>query len=147
MTEDHSMQTLIVYVDDVDHALHQLPQARGEDGGARRWVLIGCPPRVTHHVSPWVTRSARENWRSKWANKLFAQLVPSLGRPGDEVITCIGENNLHAQSEALLREHQQARIVDARRPRGGVKDDPSPAPSLLSLLITSASPAMWAMAE
>ncbi len=138
------MQTLIVYVDDAQHALHQLPLARGEDGGARRWVLIGCPPRVTHHVSRWVTRSARENWRSKWAHKLFSQLVPAIGRAGDEVITCLGDNNLQAQSEALLREHQQARIVDARRPRSGMSEGK---PGLLSVLMTSASPAMWALAD
>lgn len=138
------MQTLIVYVDDAQHALHQLLLARGEDGGARRWVLIGCPPRVTHHVSRWVTRSARENWRSKWAHKLFSQLVPAIGRAGDEVITCLGDNNLQAQSEALLREHQQARIVDARRPRSGMSEGK---PGLLSVLMTSASPAMWALAD
>jgi hypothetical protein len=147
MMEKHPMQTLIVYVDDAQHALHHLPQARGEELGARRWVLIGCPPRVTHHVSRWVTRSARESWRSKWANKLFSQLVPALGRPGDEVITCIGDNNLHAQSEALLREHQQARIVDARRPRGAVPEGQPDTRGLLSVLMASASPALWALVE
>jgi hypothetical protein len=141
------MQTLIVYVDDAQHALDHLPRARGDEVGGRRWVLIGCPPRVTHHVSRWVTRSARESWRSKWANKLFAQLVPALGRPGDEVITCIGDNNLNAQSEALLREHQQARIVDARRPRGAVTDRKPGSPGLLSVLMASVSPAMWALVE
>lgn len=142
------MQTVIVYVDDAQHALLQLPQARGGESGARRWVLIGCPPRVTHHVSRWVTRSARESWRSKWAHKLFSQLVPALGRPGDEVITCIGENNLQAQSEAFLREHQQARIVDARRPRQGVLPSHTGGPaSLLSAFMFSASPAMWALVE
>lgn len=141
------MQTLIVYVDDAQHALLQLPLARGEEAGARRWVLVGCPPRVTHHVSRWVTRSARESWRSKWAHKLFSQLVPALGRPGDEVITCLGDNNLQAQSEALLRQHQQARIVDARRPRSGPSEGKPAAPGLLSMLMASVSPAMWALVE
>lgn len=144
------MQTVIAYVDDAEQALRQLPGARTHESSAVRWVLVGCPPRVTHHVSRWVTRSARENWRSKWAQKLFAQLVPALERPGDEVVICLGDNNLKAQSEALMREHQASRIVDARRPRSGpagAAPGPLRRPGLLSMLMASASPALWGVAE
>ena len=137
------MQTVIMYVDDVQHALSGVKGARAEGVGARRWVLVACPPRVTHHVSRWVTRSARESWRSKWAHKLFAQLLPALDGMGDEVITCMGDLHLQAQSEALLRQHPSARIIDARRPRGPIAESGSGRPGLMTTLMTAASPALW----
>jgi hypothetical protein len=39
---------------------------------------------MTHRISKWVSHSARENWRAKWADKLFAQVVPGCAR-GDAV--------------------------------------------------------------
>ncbi|MBM3363368.1 MAG: hypothetical protein FJY42_12025 [Betaproteobacteria bacterium] len=140
------MQTVIAYVDDAQQALRHLSGAR--EAAAVRWVLVGCPPRVTHHVSRWVTRSARESWRSKWADKLFAQLVPALERPGDEIVLYLGDHNLKAQAEALMREHQGARIVDARRPRNGPVDPAAnPQRGLVSLLAAGLSPALWVALE
>ncbi len=113
------MEKLIVYVDDATHALGVLQPllAYTPQQGARQWILVACAPRVTHHVSKWVTHSARENWRGRWSDKLFAQLLPRLQGPGEEVITCPGKNNLTAQTEHLLREHGPARVIDARRSR------------------------------
>ncbi|MFM8576069.1 MAG: hypothetical protein ACKOBF_09395 [Limnohabitans sp.] len=113
------MDKLIVYVDDAAHALGVLQPllARGAGQPPRQWIVVACAPRVPHHVSNWVTHSARESWRGKWSDKLFAQLVPVLQRQGDEVITCAGKNNLTIQSESLQRIHGEARIIDARRPK------------------------------
>ena len=74
---------------------------------------------MTHHVSKWVTHSARESWRGKWSEKLFAQLVPLLKSAGDEVLTLTGKANLIAQTDDLIRTHGAARVLDARRPKFG----------------------------
>lgn len=115
------MEKLIVYVDDAAHALEVLQPllAYTPPPGQRQWIVVACAPRVTHHVSKWVTHSARESWRGKWSDKLFAQLLPRLQRAGEDVLTCAGKNNLQAQTEHLLREHGPARVIDARRPKQG----------------------------
>jgi len=143
------MQTLIVYVDDAAHALQQLaPLLAPEDGRSPvRWILIGCAPRVTHHVSKWVTRSARENWRGKWADKLFARLVPVLSGGGDEVLTCMGANPLQAQVDALLAEHAGARLIDARRPKLEGPSSATQGRHLFAVLMSSSSSSWLALAD
>ena len=113
------MDTMIVYVDDAPHALGVLQPwlAAGAGARPRQWILVACAPRVTQHVSKWVTHSARESWRGKWVDKLTSQLSPRLQALGDEVITCLGKNNLPLQAEELQRSHGPARVIDARRPK------------------------------
>lgn len=115
------MNNLIVYVDDAAHALHILQPLLAEEQvpGQTRWLVVGCAPRVTHHVSKWVTHSARDAWRRRWADKVFGPLVPMLLRDGDEVITMLAESTLVTQTESLIRAHGAARVLDARRPRFG----------------------------
>jgi len=113
------MDKLIVYVDDAHHAVSVLAPLLGKGAAPRQWILVACAPRVTHHVSKWVTHSARQNWRGKWTDKLFGQLVPWLQGQGERVLACEGRNNLTLQTEDLLREHGPARVIDARRPRQG----------------------------
>jgi len=115
------MDNIIVYVDDAGYALHML-QPMLPEGNARnptRWILVACAPRVTHHVSKWVTHSARESWRGKWAAKVFAQLVPLLQKEGDTVVTQMAQTTLSTQTESLIKEHGVARVLDARRPKFG----------------------------
>ena len=117
------MTTLIVYIDDAQHAQQLLAPLTASSGApeATHWILIGCAPRVTHRVSKWVTHSARENWRERWASKAFSQLVPMLQTSGSEVTTQIAPNDrtLTDLSNALLAQHAPARVVDARRPKFG----------------------------
>ena len=124
------MDKLIVFVDDPAHALRVLQPWLAADPQRlpRQWILVACPPRVTHHVSKWVTHSARESWRGKWANRLFAQLVPELQVLGDQVLTTTGKNNPTGQVDALLLEHGQARVIDARRPKAAAAE-PSAMPA------------------
>jgi len=115
------MDNLIVYVDDAAYALQML-QPMLPSGASRsptRWIVVGCAPRMSHHVSKWVTHSARESWRAKWAEKVFAQLLPLLQRDGDSVVTQLAQCSLCRQTEALMKEHGAARVLDARRPRFG----------------------------
>lgn len=115
------MNNVIVYVDEAAHALAILPSMlpAGQGRAPVRWILVGCAPRVTHHVSKWVTHSARQNWRSKWADKAFSQVLPLLQAPGDEVVTQIASGPLCDLTDALISQYGAGRVLDARRPRFG----------------------------
>ena len=107
------MDKVIVYLDDAAYARAQLP------AGAQptHWLLVACAPRMTHRISKWVSHSARENWRAKWADKLFAQVVPALQERGDTVTPILARGPLPELTRALLAEHGEARVIDARRPK------------------------------
>jgi hypothetical protein len=112
------MDKIIVYVDDAEHALQQLtPMLVG--GGRTSWLVVACPPRMTRHVSKWINNTARENWRQKWAEKLFAQLLPALRLRGDEVVTQVAMEPLPQLTDKLIRQQGPARVLDARRPKFG----------------------------
>ena len=115
------MQNIIVYVDDAAYGLQLLqPMLQGTGSGSpTRWIVVGCAPRMTRHMSKFLARGARDGWRGKWAAKVFSQLVPALASNGDEVKTCMAKDNLCSQTESLIKQHGQARILDARRPKFG----------------------------
>ncbi|MES2363902.1 MAG: hypothetical protein V4646_19185 [Pseudomonadota bacterium] len=116
------MDNIIVYVDDAAYALQMLQPMRLADGAhssPARWIVVGCAPRVTHRASKWVTHSARESWRGKWAEKVFARLQPLLQQDGDSVVTLLAQTTLCAQTESLIKEYGVARVLDARRPKFG----------------------------
>ncbi|MGE0496326.1 MAG: hypothetical protein AB7I35_16000 [Ramlibacter sp.] len=118
------MEKIIVYVDDAAHAQQQLAPMRGSapQGGqaaATHWVLVACAPRMTRRISKWVSHSARENWRAKWADKLFGELVPGLQGHGDVVTQVLAKGPLPELTDRLKAEHGTLRVLDARRPRFG----------------------------
>lgn len=115
------MDTMIVYVDEAAYALKMLTPmvAPGQTRTPTRWIVVGCAPRITHHVSKWVTNSARQSWRGKWADKVFEQIVPLLQAPGDAVITQVARGPLCELTDSLLTQHGAARVLDARRPKFG----------------------------
>jgi hypothetical protein len=115
------MDNIIVYVDDAGYALQMLQPMRPASRPTQptRWIVVGCAPRVTHHVSKFVTYSARDNWRRKWSDKVFGQVVPALRQEGDDVVTLLAQGNLCDQTEALIKTHGVARVLDARRPKFG----------------------------
>jgi hypothetical protein len=127
------MDKIIVYVDDAEHALQQLAPMKpgGLAAQSTQWLLVACAPRLTRHASKWVSRSAREHWRNKWSNELFAQIVPMLKNQGDTVVSLIATLPLVEQTERLLVAHPGARVLDARRVRFGTdmapvtKDQPA----------------------
>jgi hypothetical protein len=102
------------------------PHEEHGQGSAHRthWVLVACAPRMTHRISKWVSHSARENWRAKWADKLFAQIVPGLQASGDSVTVVLAKGPLPELTEQLKAEHGTSRVLDARRPKFG--PEPSP---------------------
>ena len=112
------MDKIIVYVDDAEHALQQLtPMLTG--GGRTQWIVVACPPRMTRHISRWVSNAARENWRIRWTQALYEQLLPALRQRGDTVNTVIASGPLNQMTARLLDQFGQARVLDARRPKFG----------------------------
>jgi len=117
------MEKIIVYLDDAGYARHHLaPMKTAEPAQARpatHWVLVACAPRMTQRISKWVSHSARENWRAKWAEKLFDQIVPALQAGGDSVTTVLAKGPLPELTRQLTADHKAARVLDARRPKFG----------------------------
>lgn len=115
------MTRVIVYVDDAAFAQQVLASLQGhETGSPTEWVLVACAPRMTHRVSKWVSHSTRENWRTKWADKLFAQIVPTLQTPSNTVTRLVAKGplaDLTAQIQAEGGGSVIAQVVDARRPK------------------------------
>jgi len=119
------METIAVFVDDADHARRLLLPMK-PDGEPTHWVLVACAPRLTQRIGRWVSHSQREQWRKRWAAKLFAELEPALsGRPGDRVQTRLAKKPLQQMVAQLRREHGPAlRLLDARRPKLGEIAEP-----------------------
>ena len=116
------MDKIIVYLDDADFARHELVPMKMAAPGAQQathWILVACPPRMTRHISKWVNNTARENWRNKWAEKLFAHVTPDLMAQGDQVTTVLAHSSLVELTRELLTQHGAARVFDARRPKFG----------------------------
>lgn len=115
------MDTMIVYVDEATYALRMLTPMLASDRARTptRWIVVGCAPRISQHISKWVTNSARQSWRGEWARKVFEQIVPLLQAPGDSVITKVARGPLCELTDSLLGQHWGARVMDARRPKFG----------------------------
>ena len=104
------MNPIIVYVDDATYAQPMLEALAGSSQAASsHWLLVACAPRMTHRVSKWVSHRARENWRGKWADKLFAALLPVMANAGGKVTPVLAKGpltelvaELHATSPAKV---------------------------------------------
>jgi hypothetical protein len=117
------MEKIIVYLDDAAYAQQQLAPMTAHAGDATapatHWVLVACAPRMTQRISKWVSHSARQNWRARWADKLFAQIVPHLKERGDSATTVLAKGPLPELTKRLCAEHATSRVLDARRPKFG----------------------------
>jgi hypothetical protein len=111
------MDKVIVYVDDPGYARERM----AGNGSPTHWLLVACAPRMTHRISKWVSHSARENWRAKWADRLFEQVVPPLKARGDTVTPILARGPLPELTRNLMAEHGTAQVLDVRRP----KQDPA----------------------
>lgn len=120
-SRERLLDNVIVYMDEAAHAVTMLTPllASGATRAPTRWIVVGCAPRITHNASRWVTHSARQSWRGKWADKLFAQVVPLLQGPADCVMTQIASGPLGELNDCLMAKYGPARVLDARRPKPG----------------------------
>ena len=107
------MENIIVYVDDAGYALQLLQPMLPTSRSAlpTRWIVVGCAPRITHHVSKFATYSARDSWRRKWSDKVFGEVVPALQQEGDAVVTLLAQGNLIAQPTTIQRVGSAERLV------------------------------------
>lgn len=129
------MDKVIVYVDDPAYAQQRMAAAGSPP---THWVMVACAPRMTHRISKWVSHSARENWRAKWADKLFDQVVPPLRARGDAVTPVLARGPLPELTRMLMAEHGTARVLDVRRPRASENGTPGafgPMMGLAALLL------------
>jgi hypothetical protein len=134
-----TLPTYIVYLDDAEYAQRELSQLLAQRE-TKRFVLVACAPRMTRRIGKWLSHSARENWRDKWCDKLFAQFVPMIRRE-DHVFCEVATGPLPEYTQMLLKDLGNAHVLDARRPKFGVEMQPviaavpvaKPASSSLSL--------------
>lgn len=135
------MDKVIVYVDDAAYARQILePLSRRSSAAQAHWILVACAPRMTHRISKWVSHSARESWRAKWADKLFAQVTPWLGAGGSEVSTVLAKGPLPELLTQLQAEHgSSAQVVDARRPKQE-QEYAAPAPAIAPPAVIKKAP-------
>lgn len=153
------MDRVIVYVDDAAYAQQVLaPLFAREAAVPTQWVLVACAPRMTHRISKWVSHSARESWRTKWADKLFAQILPGLRAPANSVTTVVAKGPLVELTEQLqAAQPSAAQVVDARRPKSDAPDDskkgqtagrrwPTPRPGTLMGSLLTGFGTLWVLA-
>ncbi|MGA8514255.1 MAG: hypothetical protein WB821_05725 [Burkholderiaceae bacterium] len=117
------MDTLIVYLDDASYAQHQLVPMLATNEPTQ-WVLVACAPRMSHHVSKWLSRTARNHWRQKWSDQLFSQITPRLQQRGDKVDCVVAQGPLPELTTHLRQTWGAARVIDARRPKFGQEMPP-----------------------
>jgi hypothetical protein len=105
----------IAMIDDAEHcAALLLAQAQANPGA--QWVLVACAPRMTHRVSKWVSHSSREQWRQKWAEKLFFAVAPRLRAHAAGVATLLSKGPVQDEIDTLLQSGP-ADVLDFRKPR------------------------------
>lgn len=107
---------VLVYLDDAAHAQQHIA-ANPAVAQSSRWILVACAPRITHRISKWVSHSSRENWRKRWAEKLFAQMLPWLQERGAQATPVLATGPLEELTQTLQAEWGELHIVDARRPK------------------------------
>ena len=118
------MNPIIVYVDDATYAQPMLEALAGSSQAASsHWLLVACAPRMTHRVSKWVSHRARENWRGKWADKLFAALMPVMATTGGKVTAVLAKGKGYRLAEGctfpLLGYYKRRQALDSRTAGNG----------------------------
>jgi YjbE family integral membrane protein len=124
--EGAPMEKIILYVDDTSHAYRFLSgvMASDADAGPRQWLLVACAPRMTRHVSRWVSPGARKHWRAQWFDEVQTQLQPLLQSQGNQVMPILARGPLANLTKRLRLEYGVARVIDARYPKIGVDLEP-----------------------
>ncbi|HMS28042.1 MAG TPA: hypothetical protein PKC80_11820 [Burkholderiaceae bacterium] len=125
------MQTMIVYVDDATYARKMLQPLLPANSAtptnpATHWVVVACTPHVSNDITKWVSAHALELWRLDWAQAVFNDITPLLQAAGDSVSTHVAsqKQSLIEQTNSLGKQHLQAKVLDARRPKFGQDLEP-----------------------
>jgi hypothetical protein len=120
------METTIVCVDDAEYARKVLqplmPTGHAQNTkDVSHWIVVACAPTVTNDVGKWVSTDAKNLWRDDWAIALFGQIKPMLSVMGNTMSTQLADTKLSLieQTNQLLKLHNGAKVIDARRPKFG----------------------------
>ena len=125
------METMIVYVDDADYARKMLeplvePSNKLSPSKSTHWIVVSSVAHVPNDITKWVSVKALQLWQDDRARAIFDQVLPLLVRAGDTVETHVAspKQRLATQTEALLKQHLGATVLDARRPKFGQDMEP-----------------------
>ena len=117
------MDQIAIFSNDAAYAKHLLEPMVGAHRQTH-WILVACPPKLTRHIGRWVTRSAQEQWRERWAAELYAELDPLLIQAGAaRVEHVLAKRPLVEVAKSLQQRNAALRVLDARRPRLGATDE------------------------
>ncbi len=117
------MEKIIVVVNDAEYALQMVAPMKN-DANPTQWVMLVCPPKFTRHVSRWVTRQALSSWRNKWSQELIDVVKPVMTVGGDKLHWRCVDGTLPDEIRRLQQEYGTQRVLDARRPKLGVEQQP-----------------------
>jgi hypothetical protein len=107
------METFVIFANDKTHVMNQvLPLL--ENANAAKWVLVGCPPRVTRHAGKWLTQRALKRFKTEWTDTHLSEVAELLKQRGDNVVTRVAMASLLQMTKALKAEFGPLRIIDAR---------------------------------
>jgi len=107
------METFVIFANDRTHVMNQVMPLL-EDANAAKWVLVGCPPRVTRHAGKWLTQRALKRFKDEWTETNLRDIAEVLKKRGDDVVTRVAMTSLLQMTKALKAEFGPLRIIDAR---------------------------------
>lgn len=118
------MEKIAVFVNDAQHARHMLqPLLNGE--GPVHWIVVAYPPTLSRHIGRWVSQSAREQWRQRWAADCFAQIEADLkANPRNKFEKILATRPPIEMAGRLEARLGSLRLLDARRSRLGKPEEP-----------------------
>lgn len=116
----------IVYVDDAAAARPVLQTLLRTMPPQGHCLVVACAPRITHRVSKWVSHRSREQWRERWADRLWAELAGTLEPHRAHCTLLLAREPLTELSARWQREGGgTAAVVDARRTRDASSGSPA----------------------
>ncbi len=110
------MPTIALFIDDVAAARMALrPLMQSRDAG--RVILVACAPKLTRHVSRFVSHAGREQYRQRWARELFSELQPLWAvAPRGTIETMIAKAPLETIVQRMkVQEGSDLLAIDARK--------------------------------
>lgn len=118
------MEKIAVFVNDASHARRLLqPLLNGEN--PVHWIVVAYAPVLSRHIGRWVTQSAREQWRQRWAADCFEQIEIDLkANPRNKVEKLLATRPPIEMASRLEARLGRLRLLDARRPRLGKPEAP-----------------------
>jgi hypothetical protein len=117
------MEKIIVVMNDAEYALQMLAPMRS-NVSPTQWVLLVCPPKLTRHVNRWVSRHSLNAWRNKWAQDVIELVKPVMTLGGDALHWKCSQASIPDEIKRMQQEFGTQRVLDARRPKIGVEQQP-----------------------